>query len=361
MEYDQMEQYWIWLSAALGAAPKRFYQLIERFGDARAVWDNSADAAQMLPDKQAESLREARTTQNFYALFATLEKLNMCAVTRLSGHYPSALTTIYDPPATLFVRGGLGLSDEKMLGVVGSRRASQDGRRAAEEISRDLAQAGVTIVSGLARGADSCAHKGALDAKGKTIAVLGCGADVVYPPENDKLLARMLENDGSVVSEYPPGTPPYATNFPARNRIISGLSRGVLLIEGKKNSGAMITVNFALEQSREVFAVPGSIYSLLSEAPNQLIFDGALPVRGAWDILENLGWGQRPGEKDDPAPMEALDEDEQKIVEPLKIEALSFDELVNLTGFNPAKLNSHLTILELRGIIRQSSGRMYRA
>ena len=249
-----------------------------------------------------------------------------------------------------------------MLAVVGSRRCTRDGQRAAREFAQGLAENGVTVVSGMARGIDSCAHRGALDGGGQTIAVLGCGVDIVYPPENDRLMAEILDSGGAVISEYLPGTPPAPGNFPARNRIISGLSEGTLLVEGAKASGAMITVNFALEQGRDVFAVPGSIYSPLSATPNRMILEGAFPALCHWDILEHYRWAQRPGEdpRREAKPVE-LDADEAAIVEPLREQALTFDELSAVTGFPAAKLNSHLTILELRGIIEKVPGGQYRS
>ena len=192
--------------------------------------------------------------------------------------------------------------------------------------------------------------------------MLGCGVDVVYPPENDRLMDEILNSGGAVISEYIPGTKPSPRNFPARNRIISGMTPGTLLVEGGQSSGAMITVNFALEQGRDVFAVPGSIYSPLSVAPNRLIIEGANPVVSPWEILEFYRWGKRPELKTEPASREIeLDPDESILVLPLREQELSFDELINISGFSPSKLNSHLTMLELRGIIVKVPGGMYRA
>ena len=245
---------------------------------------------------------------------------------------------------------------------VGSRRSTRDGQRAAREIARELALHDVTVISGMARGIDTCAHEGALSAEGRTIAVLGCGVDVAYPPENAGLMERIIDTGGAVISEYVPGTTPLPGNFPARNRIISGMSAGVLLVEGAQRSGAMITVNCAIEQNREVFAVPGGIYSPLSQAPNRLIVDGATPVISPWEILEYYRWGSRPEVSDrDPHREVQLDPEQQRLVEPLREQELSFEELLQITGFSHAKLNSHLTMLELRGIIVKVPGGMYRA
>ena len=367
MEYTAMDQYWIWLSSVEGIGPKRFYQLLSLYEDARSVWDALGGVMtppdmQLLGPMALEKLRAARDERCFYELFDRLERSDIRAITRLSPDYPPALTGIYDPPPTLYVRGECPLDSEKSLAVVGSRRCTRDGQRAAREFSRELAENGVTVVSGMARGIDSAAHQGALEGKGRTIAVLGCGPDVVYPPENERLMDDILEGGGAIVSELRPGSLPLPGNFPARNRIISGLCRGTLLVEGAKASGAMITVNLALEQGRDVFAIPGGIYSPLSSAPNQMILDGAAPALSAWDILEYYRWGHRPGAQTAAKrPSVELSEQELALVQPLREQALSFEELAALTELPPAKLNSHLTMLELRGIIEKVPGGFYRA
>ena len=369
MNYTAMEQYWIWLSSVEGVGQKRFYQLLALYEDARAVWDalsgplTPPDMLGALGPSALASLRQARREEYFYRLFDGLDRRNIRAVTRLSDDYPAPLTTIFDPPPTLYVRGDCPLNADRMLAVVGSRRCTRDGQRAAREISGSLARESVVIVSGMARGIDSHAHRGTLDAGGRTIAVLGCGVDVAYPPENERLMAEILENGGAVVSEYAPGTQPLPGNFPPRNRIISGMTSGTLLVEGARASGAMITVSFALEQGRDVFAVPGSIYSPLSEAPNRMIVDGAVPALSAWEILEYYRWAQRPRAGDAPAakPEIELSDEERALVEPLREQSLSFEELAQRTGFSAAKLNSYLTMLELRGIIEKAPGGMFRA
>ena len=286
-----------------------------------------------LADGNFEKLRAARDERYFYRLFDRLERGGIRAVSRLSEAYPPALTGIYDPPPTLYVRGDCPLYGERMVAIVGTRRCTRDGQRAAREFAMGLAQNGVTVVSGMARGIDSWAHRGALDGHGPTVAVLGCGVDVPYPPENGALAEAIVDAGGAVISEYRPGTKPTAGNFPARNRIVSGLCEGTLIVEGAKASGAMITVNLALDQGREVFAVPGSIYSPLSEAPNQMILDGAVPVLSPWDILEHCRWARRPaGGAAKPAPKRDLGPEAEAIVAPLRNEALSFEDLAQITG-----------------------------
>ncbi len=366
MNYTPMEQYWIWLSSVEGIGTRRFYQLLAMFGDPRALWDALADGMppelRFLHRDAAQSLWSARQEGYFYALFDSLERAGIRAVPRVSEGYPAALADIYDPPVTLYVRGECPLDGEKPFAIVGSRRCTRDGQRAAREFGKGLAEAGVTVVSGMARGIDTCAHQGALEGGGRTVAVLGCGVDVAYPPENEALMQAIVDGGGAIVSEHKPGAQPLPGNFPTRNRIISGLCRGVLLVEGARKSGAMITVNHAADQGRDVFAVPGSIYSPLSEMPYRMILDGAVPVVSHWDILEYYRWGER--ERPDAAPKEpavALEPDEAALVSPLREQELSFDELSALTGFSAAKLNSLLTILELRGIIMRVPGGTYRA
>ena len=363
MNLSAMEQYWVWLSSVEGIGPKRFYQLISYYEDARAVWDNIGDEGMaFLPAQVRKKLKEARDEAYFYSLFAKLEKLGMQAVTRLSDSYPALLGSIYDPPSTLYVMGD-GFKDlERCFSIVGSRRCTRDGQRAAREFAETLAREDVCIVSGMAHGIDTAAHEGALIGMGKTIAVLGCGADVIYPQENEELYRRILESGGAVISEYAPGAQPRPGNFPARNRIISGLSEGTLIVEGAEKSGAMITVNAAGDQGRDVFAVPGSIYSGLSAAPNRLIVEGAIPALSGWDILEHYRWASRPdGSQSAPRPRIALDPEDDQIIQPLLEQELSFDELANLVDFPVSKLNSHLTMLELRGIIVKVPGGLYKA
>jgi len=363
MDLSTMDQYWVWLGSIEGIGPKRFYQLISYYEDARAVWDNIGDSGMdFLPAQVCRNLKEARNEAYFYTLFARLEKLGMRAVTRLSDDYPALLSDIYDPPSTLFVLGG-GLKDlDRSFSIVGSRRCTRDGQRTAREFAETLARENVAIISGMAHGIDTAAHEGALIGMGKTIAVLGCGADVVYPPENEGLYRRILESGGAVISEYAPGTQPRPGNFPARNRIISGLGEGTLIVEGAEKSGAMITVQAAADQGRDVFAVPGSIYSSLSAAPNRLIVEGAIPALSGWDILEHYRWASRPdSSKSAPKPAVILDPEDDQIIQPLLEQELSFDELANLVDFPISKLNSHLTMLELRGIIVKVPGGLYRA
>ncbi len=362
MEYSAQEQYWIWLSSIEGIGPRRFYQLLSLFPTPRAVWENIRDSKlKCIGPKAHAALIKARDEQYFYQLFAKLETNGIKALVRNSDSYPDRLSRIVDAPPTLYVKGEADLNSPRMFAIVGSRRCTRDGVRAATEFAEKLSREDVTVVSGLAAGIDSAAHTGAVNAKAPTIAVLGCGPDIVYPPENLRLYGSILDNGGAIVSEYLPGMPPISSNFPARNRIISGMSKGVLIVEGAKRSGAMITVGYAADQGRDVFAVPGSIYSPLSATPNQLIVDGAVPTISAWDILEYYRWAERPDENSPKKPAVELSEDEKKLVDALHEQSLTMSELCNITGFSAQQANSLLTILELRGIIEKQPGGEYKA
>lgn len=359
--YTREQQYWIWLSSVEGMDARRFDQLLDTFENPQAVWENESVKPLALGAQAARALQRARSSAYFDGLFEAMERAQVRAVTRLDPEYPQLLLATDDAPPTLFVRGRHQLNDERTFAIVGTRQCTRDGARAASEIAQQLALEGVTVVSGMARGIDTRAQVGCLAVKRRTVAVLGCGVDVVYPPENGQVMEGILECGGSIISEYPLGVAPLAHHFPARNRIISGMCAGVLLVEGAKASGGMITVNYAQDQGREVFAVPGSIYAPQSYSPNRLIQSGATPVLSPWDILEAMRWGVRPSVARQQEKGELMvNEEERQVVEPLINEELSFGELARKTNFSVQKLNSLLTTLELRGIIKRVPGNLYR-
>ena len=360
MNYELTDQYWIWLSAAVHPTPRQFYALVAAAGDARGVWDDPRVAKDILDEKAYASLTAARNERVFFRVFAMLERSGIRAVTRLNDLYPARLMDIADAPPTLFIKGNPDLNVPRPFAIVGTRNASHEGRKTANEFSQALTKEGVCIISGLARGIDTCAHMSCLAAGGRTIAVLGGGVNYVTPIENEKLAREIIESGGSLVSEMRPEDAPQKWSFPARNRIIAGLSAGVLVVEGKRTSGALITADFATDQSRDVFAVPGSIYAPMSEGTNFLIQNGAYPALSYWDILEGERWGCRPDREQKEKPLLEMNADEQKIYEKIALEPLTFDEIANSTGYSAQALNSHLTMMILRGIIVKTPGNVYR-
>ena len=287
-----------------------------------------------------------------------LETLQVRLLSYWDAAYPSLLREIHDPPALLYLRGKL--PDKDCFAVVGSRRATAAGLQLTWEISSTLAKHNICIVSGLARGVDSSAHQGALDGGGSTIAVLGCGIDRIYPPENRRLFQQILENN-AIISEYPPGTPPLAGHFPGRNRIISGLSRGVLIVEAAEGSGSLITGDFALEQGRDLFAIPGAVQSPNSKGTNRLRKEGAQLVTEPTDILDNL-WPNQPSRQQKSAAdnfADQLDGNSLNIYQQLTHEPLHIDEIGQKCGLTPMEVSATLLDLELRGGVKLLPGNAY--
>lgn len=364
MNYSAEDRYRIWLNGVDGIGPARFYRLMAEYGSAKAVWDNLSDMrADVIRHLTPQTYQNMKATRDEHLIDDQLEKLDRLGIEAVitgSERYPQPLRNVYDAPPVLFCKGNAPTNYDRRFGIVGSRRATYDGKRAAREISELLSENGVSIVSGMALGIDAEAHRGALKGGTHTVAVLGCGVDVVYPAEHRHLYDQILAEGGMILSELPPGTQPHRSHFPLRNRIISGLSQGVLLVEGAKNSGAMITADYALEQGRDVFAVPGGIYSPMSAAPNQLIVDGATPVLSGDSVLAYYGWADAPA----PRPTRAevhLDGDEKRVVSELMYEPLSFDELIMQTMLPADELNTLLTMLELRQLIVRLPGDLFKA
>lgn len=341
-----------------GLGNPRLSSLIAFFGSARTAWTAPRRDLFVYPcldDELANNLLNQREKIDIHKMAAAWEKKGIGVVCAADGEYPARLRKIFDPPEVLYYRGRLP-KDELLVAVVGARKASAYGRNAATMLAAGLAAAGVGVVSGAARGIDSAAHTGALDGGGYTVAVLGCGVDVVYPPENGKLLDRIAEQ-GAIISEYWPGAEPQARFFPVRNRIISGLARGVVVVEAAAKSGSLITADWALEQGRDVFAVPGSIFSGTSSGANKLLKQGAKPVTSAADILEEYGLAaaddvRRPG----PEPAG----DEGRVYAVLSCDTpLSAEEIVMAVGL-PAQLVSYILLqLELKDMAAEFGGQRY--
>ena len=353
--------YWVMLSMATGIGPVRFQRLLEICGGARGAWEASdlELAAAGLERRTADSLRRLRQRTSPDAVGRRLAQLGIRALTLLDDDYPSNLRQVADAPPVLFVRGRLLADDGLAVALVGTRRATPYGRAVAERLARDLVTAGVTIVSGLAKGVDTAAHQAALDAGGRTVAVLGNGLDQVYPPENGALARRIAEaGRGALVSEFAPGVPPDAVNFPRRNRIISGLSRATLIVEAGERSGALITADFALEQGREVLAVPGSIFNAMSVGTNQLLRQGATPVTSAQEVLDIIGASAQAAttmahDLPEGSPAEAM------IWRALTGEPRHGDELARTLGLSSGEVAATLAMLELKGLARQVGSMLY--
>jgi len=348
--------FWLALNQAKGIGPARFKLLYEAFGDARTAWAATvADwQAAGLDARTALALEQQRRHINPDAEVERLVRLRVGVVRLVDDSYPRLLREVSAPPPVLYVRGVLRPEDDLAIGVVGTRRVSAYGRQVTEQLATGLASQGVTIVSGLARGVDTVAHNAALAAGGRTIAVQGCGPDLVYPPENAKLAARIVEEwGGAIITEYAPGVQPEAGNFPARNRIISGLSRAVLVTEAPGDSGALITARFAGEQGRDVMAVPGNVTNRGSAGANRLIQDGAKLVMEVADVLAELNPHMAPQQRELRELLPA-DDVEAKLVTLLRAagDAQHIDDLCRASGLPTAQVSGALVMLELKGLAR---------
>ena len=352
-------RFWVGFSKVPGIGPARLRILLDYYGGIDIAWraDPGGLRAIGLDRRSVENLVTVRNSLDLDAELAKLEKLGVSVLTWDSPDYPKLLKSIANPPATLYVRGNLASQDEWALAVVGTRRATPYGKECTHLLVKGLAENGITVVSGLAYGIDTEAHKTAVNCGGRTIAVLGCGVDIVYPAENRKLSRAIMET-GALVSEYPLGTNPESGNFPRRNRIISGLSLGVLFVEGTVQSGARITTDFALEQGRDVFAVPGSILRKSGSGPNYLIQNGAKLVAKANDILEELNLTMIAQHTEARAIIPDNDT-EATLLAQLSTEPIHIDELGQATGLNASDLASALTLMELKGMARQVGGMNY--
>jgi DNA processing protein len=344
-----------WLGIALNPELWRFCRrLTNQEAGSLYGWSAQKTARRLgVSLETAASIRQTLDGTDPASAVHRLEGLEIDFLTLADNAYPAPLRDIYDPPVALFIRGSLAKAPDRVA-MVGSRRCTSYGRSVALELAEALAHSGVTVVSGLARGIDSAAHEGALKS-GTTIAVLGCGLDITYPPENHGLVERVAAA-GAVISEYPPGTPPRALNFPARNRIISGLSAAVVVVEASLKSGAMITVDFALEQGKEVLAVPGSVRSPASAGCHELLKEGAAPVGGPADVLEAIGRPSPPAGGESIRAAGALTSTERALLELIDYDKTHID-LIMIDAERPAdEVLSALSILEVKGFIGRQAG-----
>lgn len=371
------ELYWLALRMTPGLGTRWMARLIEHFRTPRAVFAASRSQLEALglSGAVAQSLTSGCAFEDAVIQQEKMHAAGAVAVTLSDDRYPWRLREIYDPPVVLFARGRLELLGSVMLAVVGTRRATPYGLAATERLAGDLARAGLVIVSGMARGIDTAAHKAALAAGAPTVAVLGCGVDVIYPVENRRLADQIAER-GLLLSEFPMGTPAYPQNFPIRNRIISGLSAGVLVVEGAQYSGSSITARLALEQNREVFAVPGNITSRMSWGPNLLIKQGAKLVQDANDVLAELPLEDRrrlaleaegrlfAGEPARQEPGDAgcaLSDAARRVLACLRVdEATHLDALLErCEELSSSEIIAALFELEMAGLVRQLPGKNF--
>lgn len=348
---------WLGLSVFQGIGARRFKLLYDFFGSAKKIWEGSADQlrATGLPVNIVNEFLRFRSRFNPQGYAAWLKRKEIKWLTLKDKDYPKNLKEIDDPPFLLYYKGTITQADNRAMGVVGTRGATIYGREVTEGLVADLVVCGLTIVSGMARGIDSLAHKTAIEHGGRTMAIFGCGVDVIYPPENSSLAAEIIKN-GAIVSEYPAGTKPSLGSFPYRNRIISGISLGVLVIEGAERSGSLITARKAAEQGREVFAVPGPITSRMSGATSKLLKDGAKIVRHVGDILEELNLKPQPVKK---RAQEGKSKEEKAVLDALQDGALHIDKIARQMNMKIAHVASLLTIMEIQGKVKNLGGMVY--
>jgi DNA processing protein len=354
--------YWIGLNSVPGVGRITFRKLVTLFGSperALAASHEELKNIERLPDKAREEIASSSWRKHAEQEIIKATAAGVHIITSDDPRYPENLKKTPDPPLYVYVKGALHPEDANALAIVGTRKPTHYGKTVTQRLASELASAGFTIVSGMARGIDTQAHKGALAAKGRTIAVLGCGIDVAYPPENKGLVEEIAAN-GAVITENPFGTRPEAGYFPARNRIISGLSRGTVIIEAAEDSGSLITAKDTIEQGRKLFAVPGNIGSITSRGPNSLIKDGAILVESGNDILKGLGvHPEGVRQKQALRPLPSLTREEEIVFQCITKEPKHIDIIMKECRSTAGKLSGVLINLELKGLAKQLSGKYF--
>ncbi len=359
--YDSSERACLLITAIDALGTKKRHSLLRLFESAGDIFEKYKEKQDeiigLCGREYYDKLDDCIKRRVDEALLSICEKKDIVPVTLFSDNYPVLLSNIFDPPLVLFCKGDISLLEKELaIGVVGSRRCSRYGLEVAEKFGEELSDSGVTVVSGLARGIDGSAHRGALKAGARTIAVLGCGVDVVYPPEHKSLYEEIVEK-GLVISEYLPSSPPLAYRFPERNRIISGISNGLLVVEAGDRSGALITLDDAIEQGKEIFIIPSNINSRTAKGSNERLraMPSALTIEVA-DVLDRFG--KRAKEKKE-ADCIQLDFTEEKIIALLETDERHFDELLDETGLSPSELSSLLSRMEVLGLVKDLGGNYY--
>ena len=353
-------KYWLGFNIVKGIGPAKVQALLDYYGELSAAWmAPEQELTRIGLDQRAlKTLREAKASLDLDAELARVEAAGIRLLTWQMPEYPSYLKETPTPPPLIYVAGEIREVDQFAVAVVGTRRLTSYGRQVTKDLVTGLVHNGVTVVSGLARGIDAVAHKTAVSLDGRTIGVLGSGLDCIYPTEHRSLAKEIVAGKGALISEYGLGVRPEAKNFPPRNRIISGLSLGVIVVEAGERSGALITTNFALEQDRDVFAVPGNVNSPVSMGPNRLIQQGAKLVTGVDDVLEELNL-HMVAEKT--AVQLALpgSNEEVALYTHLSAQPVHIDELRRATGLSSSEVSSTLTLMELKGMVQQVGGMNY--
>jgi DNA processing protein len=352
--------FWIALNSITGVGRSTFRKLVRQFGSPEQALQASAEDLRTsgLSETTVAEITGGAWHEHARQELARADAAGVDIVPDDDPRYPAQLREAPDHPLYLYVKGQLE-QQEEAVAMVGTRSPSHYGMTVSHRIANDLAQAGLTVVSGLARGIDTQAHKGALTARGRTIAVLACGIDIVYPPENKALAAQIIKS-GAIVTENPFGTKPESGYFPARNRIISGLARGTLIIEAAEDSGSLITAKYTIDQHRKLYAVPGNVGSPFSKGPNSLIKQGALLVENAADVLQDLGVRpRRAGQDRGPAVRPALSAEEETIFGCLGDEPKHIDAIMNESRIEAGRLGAVLMSLELMGVARQLPGKYF--
>jgi len=356
--------YWVALSLVPGVGSVLYKRLLDQFKPPDAVFKASLRdllGVEGIGKRVAEEIQKGPPEKGTERELRLVKEAGGTLLTLADELYPLRLREIYDPPPLLYLRGELREEDNLALSIVGSRKTSPYGRWITEKISQEIVRHGITIVSGMARGIDSVAHGGAISGGGRTLAVLGCGIDVIYPPENRTLFGQIIDH-GAVLSEFPMGSRPEGIHFPRRNRIISGLSIGVVVVQASAESGSLITAEYALEQGREVFAIPGNVGAEGSRGTNRLIKEGAKLVESSEDILEEIlpRWKRmREGSIKVQSPGEGLFEEEKIVYQLLSESPLHIDVIIRESRFDPGKVSSLLLDLELKGLIAQWPGKCF--
>lgn len=354
-------KYLLALHSINGLGPIRLKAILDYFGNPEAAW--KAETKEFLqigiPQNVVKLLIEARKSLDPEKYLESIKKSGISWVTIFDEKYPKLLKEIYDPPTVLYYKGEILPQDGKAIAVVGTRKVTGYGRLVTEKLTKELVEFGLTIVSGLARGVDTEAHKTAILSNGRTLAVLGGGLKNIFPPENTDLARKIISGYGAVISEFPPDHPSLPGNFPARNRVISGLSKGVLVTEAAEDSGSLITARCALDQGREVFAVPGPITSELSKGPSFLIKQGAKLITEAGEILEELGIDKYQVSSIKYKGEDKLTDIEKKILGYLENESKHVDEICRTLNLSAAQVSASLIKMEIQGIVKNLGGGNY--